>query len=104
MAPKPATGHDAGAVSPTSRVQKPSSYSLIHTGIVYRSQVLEAIFVITRGKCAKYLKPLNLKPSQARAISSVVFVFVFVNLHCETEDATNTTPSRRNANWRNVAS
>jgi hypothetical protein len=63
--------------------------SLIHMGIVYRSQVPEA--------------------SKLEAITSArhlfsCFYIVSVNLHCETEDATNTNPSRHNANYRIIAS
>jgi hypothetical protein len=50
-----------------------------------------------------------LEASKLEAITSVrhlfgCFYIVFVNLHCETEDATNTNPSWRNANWRIAAS
>jgi hypothetical protein len=66
---------------------------------VLEASKLEAIFVFTRGKRAKYLKP-----SQARPIAFSCFYAVFVNLHCETEDATSTNPSMRTANWHTVAS
>jgi hypothetical protein len=50
-----------------------------------------------------------LEASKLEAITSArhpfsCFYIVFVNLHCETEDAMNINPSRRNANWRIVAS
>jgi hypothetical protein len=70
---------------------------------VLEASKLEAIFAITR-KVREILEASKFEAiTSARHLFSCFYIVV-VNLHCETEDATNTIPSRRNANWCIVAS
>jgi hypothetical protein len=86
-----------------------SALSLIHTGIVYRIQVLEvskleAIFCNHMRKAGEVLEASKLEAITCTRHRFNCFYIVFMNLHCETEDATSTNPSMRSANWRIIAS